>query len=131
MFDQKKPGSLFDKHMKTCIALQLILDSLPFLLLAVPFAVAVIDVNLFDDEMHQLPFWLDALAAVCLLIVMYGGAAVLFILGIWSRRCVKVEFACYPKCKKLSAALRVLGFIPAVISLGFAIGCVFYYFKNL
>ena len=117
----------FDRHPKTRIALQLVLDALPFLLLAFPFTVGVVDVNC---ETVMIPHWLDTMTTASLMITMYGGCAVLFILGIWLRSRAERAFARHPGWKWLSIALCVLGFIPAVISAGLLIGLTYYWFKN-
>jgi len=124
----KRISAWFDRHPKTRIALQLVLDGLPFLLLAFPFTVGIIEVNC---HISNLPYLLDVIATCCMESVMYGGSAVLYALGIWLRSRAKDKFERYPWCKAVSGMLRVLSFIPAVLSFGLLIGLLYYGFKNL
>ena len=116
----------FDRHPKTRIALQLVLDGLPFLLAMFPFAVGMLEL----DAVLPYPGWWDTIAIGCMYAVMYGGGAVLFGLGIYFRCKAKVGFECYPWCKVVSVILRLLGLLPAILSLGFLIGIIVLYLKN-
>ena len=117
----------FDGHMKTRIALQLVLDGLPF-----GMFVYMIVIGILELEMVLLsPGWWDTIAMGCMYLMMYGGGAVLFVLGIWLRSKAVVEFECYPWCKIISFVLRILSFIPALISFGFLIGIVDFYFRSI
>ena len=117
----------FDRHPRTRIALQLMLDGLPFLLLIFPFTVGVVEVNCATV---QIPRWLDATAMASMQLVMFGGGAVLFLLSMWLRSRAESAFARHSWCKALCVALRVLSFVPAVLSAGLCIGLLYYYFKN-
>ncbi len=104
--------------MKTRVALQIMLDALPFLLLLFPLIFGILDY----EESLSIPGWVDAAAYVSLIVTMFGGGAVLFPLGIWLRSRATVAFECYPACKAVSFIFRVLSFIPAAVSLGLVIG---------
>ena len=123
----KRISAWFDRHPKTRIALQLALDGAAFLLLAFPFTVGVIEVNC---ESVIIPQWLDALTTASLMISMYGGGAVMFILALCLRSRAEAAFARYPWCRGISIFLLVLSCVPAVLSAGLCIGLLFYYFKN-
>lgn len=108
----KRVSQFFDRHMKTRIALQLVLDGLPFFMLAFSFIAGF------------LPKWSwtsDAMN-VCMSILMYGGGTVIFLLGIWLRKRAEKAFTGYPRCETISDMLRVLSAIPAFISFFTLIG---------
>ena len=123
----KRISAWFDRHPKTRIALQLALDGLPFFMLMYMLVVGVLELEMVNLS----PGWWDTLAIGCMYVMMFGGGAVLFGLGIWLRSKTTVEFECYPWCKALSAIFRILSIIPAVISFGFLIGIVVLRTKNL
>lgn len=117
----------FDKHMKVRIALQLVLDGLPVILTLFPFIVGILEL----DEILSYSSWLDTIAIGCMYATMYGGGAVLFVMGIWLRSKATVEFECYPKCKAVSVIFRLMSIIPAMLSFGFLVGILVLYFRNL
>ena len=123
----KRISAWFDAHPKTRIALQLVLDGLPFLLLAFPFTVGIIEVN---APGVNIPYWVDSLAIFSMQCVMYGGAALLYIIDLGLSSYSKRAMEQYLWCRTLSGALRVLSCVPAVLSAGLCIGLLFYYFKN-
>ena len=123
----KRISAWFDQHPKTRIALQLVLDGLPLLMALFPLTVGILEL----DEVLPYPGWWDTIAIGCMYAIMYGGGAALFALGIWLRRRALIAFECYPWCKVASMMLRVLSFIPAILSLGFLIGIAVLYLKNL
>lgn len=102
----KRISAWFDRHPKTRIALQLMVDAAPFLLLALSFIVSV-----FSPSR-----WASAVMNNCMSILMYGGGAAIFLLGIWLRKRAERAFNGYPRCETLSDMLRVLSAIPAFIS---------------
>ena len=122
----KHISAWFDRHMKTRIALQLVLDGLPFLMALFPLVVGMLEL----DEVLPYPGWWDTIAIVCMYAIMYGGGAVLWGLGIYFRSRAKVEFECYPWCKVVSVILRLLSLLPAILSLGFLIGIIVLCFRN-
>ena len=122
----KHISAWFDRHPKTRIALQLGLDGLPFLMALFPLGVGMLEL----DEVLPYPGWWDTIAIGCMYAIMYGGGAVLFVLGIYFRSRAKVEFECYPWCKAVSIILRLLGLLPAILSLGFLIGIIVLCFRN-
>ena len=122
----KSISAWFDRHMKTRIALQLVLDGLPLFMLAFPLVLGGLEL---DERVP--PGWWDYLGVGCMHIMMYGGGAVLFGLGIWLRNRATIEFECYPWCKAVSFILRLLSVIPAVLSFGFMIGIAILYIRNL
>ena len=117
----KRISAWFDRHPKTRIALQLALDGLPFLMLAVPFAVSVLPSSK----------WRSHVTNFNMTIWMYGGGAVLFLLGIWLRRRGEKAFGGYPKCQTISDVLRVMSAIPAFVSFLSLAGHVLMYFGLL
>lgn len=124
----RRVSAWFDRHPKTRIALQLVLDGLPFLLLAFPFMIGIIEVN---SPSVKLPYWLDATAIFSMQCIMYGCGAVIYVIGVWLSSRAKREYERYPGCKNLSVILRLLSFVPAVLSLGLSIGFLFYFLKNV
>lgn len=117
----KHISAWFERHPKTRIALQLVLDGLPFFMLAFSFIAGF------------LPKWSwtsDAMN-VCMSILMYGGGTVIFLLGIWLRKRAEKAFVGYPKCETFSDMLRVLSAIAALISLGFLVSIVISFFRTL
>ena len=123
----KYVSAWFDRHVKTRLALQLVLDGLPFLMALFPLAVGMLEL----DEALPYPGWWDTIAMGCMYTMMFGGGAVLFGVDIWLRSKAKVEFECYPWCKGLSFILMILSFIPAVVSFGFLIGIAVLRLKSL
>ena len=117
----------FDRHVKTRIALQLVLDGLPAFMLALAFAISILQVNELLPTMWA---W-SHLTNFCLSVLMYGGGAVLFLLGIWLRRRAEKAFGGYPKCQTISDMLRVLSAIPAFISFICLVSYIFNCFKIL
>lgn len=100
----------FDAHMKLRIALQLVLDALPFLA-ALVFGLTIYG-KLDPLYVHAPIQWLGI---GCLYIFTYGSIP-LFILGIWTKHRAAVEFACYPGWKTPSLILRLLSFIATCLS---------------
>ncbi len=125
--DMHRISEWFDRHPKTRIALQLVLDGLPFLMAMFSFNIGLLEL----DMVLSYPGWWDTIAIGCMYVIMYGGGAVLFVLGIWLRSRAAVEFECYPWCKAASIMLRVLSFLPAILSFGFLIGITVLYLRNL
>ena len=123
----KRISAWFDRHMKTRIALQLVLDGMPLLLALFPFVIGLLEL----DGVLLYPGWWDTIAVGCMYVIMYGGGAVLFGMGIWLRSKATVEFECYPWCKGVSVILRLLSVIPAVLSFGFLVGIAVLFFRNL
>ena len=123
----KRISAWFDRHMKTRIVLQLVLDGLPVLLSLFPLMVGILEL----DEVLMYPGWWDTIAIGCMYVMMFGGGAVLFGLGIWLRSKATVEFECYPWCKGVSVILRIMSIIPAVFSFGFLVGIAVSRFRNL
>ena len=70
------------------------------------------------------PGWWDMLAMSFIYVMFFGGGVVLFILAIWLRSRAKAAFECYAWCRRMSFLLRVLSFIPAVLSLGMFVGII-------
>ena len=122
--DMGRISKWFTQHPKTRIALQLVLDGLPFLMVVIWSVMAIAEI----EDLFTVPQWLGDLLMTYMVFGMYGGNAVLFVLGIWLRSRAVVAFECYPWCKIVSFVLRILSFIPAVISFGFLIGIVVHYF---
>lgn len=116
-----KNSQFFGRHVKTRIALQLVLDALPFLMLTVPFVVSVLPSSK----------WRSHVTNINMSIWMYGGGAILFLLGIWLRRRGEKAFGGYPKCQTISDMLRVMSAIPAFVSFISLVGHVFMYFGLL
>ena len=102
----KRISAWFDRHPKTRIALQLAVDALPFLLLALSFVVSA-----FPSSR-----WTSAVINSSLSTLMYGGGVAIFLLGVWLRKRAERAFTGYPRCETLSDMLRVLSGIPAFIS---------------
>ena len=71
----KRISAWFDRHMKTRIALQLMLDGLPFLMALFPLVVGMLEL----DEVLPYPGWWDTIAIGCMYAIMYGGGAVLWV----------------------------------------------------
>ena len=89
----------FDRHPKTRIALQLMVDAAPFLLL-VGFGACVWNVFSYPLELERL---MD--------IGIFGyflGTLPLFIFGIKWKKSADGEFVCYPWCDKVSSVCRTL-----------------------
>ncbi len=102
----------FTRHPKTRIALQLVLDGLPFLLLLGFVACAY---NLFSYPLEL--EWLMHVGVFGFFILTLP----LFILGVWLRGRAEGEFSCYPWCWWTSKVLRILGALAVSFSvfLGF------------
>ena len=102
----------FDKHMKTRIALQLVLDAAPFILLA-GFCACMWHLFTYELALE----WLMHVGILGFFILTLP----LFILGIWFRGRAEGEFACYPWCWWMSKVLRILGALAVSFSvfLGF------------
>lgn len=92
----------FGARMKWRIALQLVLDGMPFLFLLI-FALTIY--GLLDPLYHYAP--MQWLGIICLYGFTYGSVPV-FILAVWLRHRAAVDFACYPMWKRTSTTLRVL-----------------------
>ena len=97
----------FDRHMKTRIALQLVLDGLPFTLL-IGFGICVYNVFSYPLELE----WLMHVGIFGYLI----GTLPLFIMGIKLRDDAEDEFACYPWCEWASRTLRILSVLAVSIA---------------
>ena len=123
----KPISAWFNRHVKTRITLQLILEGLPAFLCTFPFVIGIVEVNF---QGIKLPYLLDAIAILSMQCVMYGGAAMLYIFDLWLSSRTKRVFEQYPLCRSVSVILRVLSIVPAVLSLGLFIGLMFYAFKN-
>ena len=108
----------FDCHVKTRIALQLMLDGLPVLLALFPLVVGVLEL----EEILMYPGWWDTIAMGCTYILLFGGGAVIFGIAVWLRSKATDAFEHYPCCKAVSTILRILSLIPAVLSFGCLIG---------
>ena len=108
----KSISAWFDHHMKTRIALQLVLDAAPFLLL-IGFCTCVWNVFSYDLAVE----WLMHIGIFSFFILTLP----LFALGIWLRGCADGEFAFYPWCWWMSKTLRILGALAVSFSvfLGF------------
>ena len=108
----KHISAWFDRHPKTRVALQLVLDAAPFVLLA-GFCACLW--NLFTYELAL--EWLMHVGILGFFILTLP----LFILGIWLRGRAEDEFACYPWCWWASKVLRILGALAVSFSvfLGF------------
>ena len=122
----KSISAWFDHHMKTRIALQLVLDGLPLFLLAYPLVLGGLEL---DERVS--PGWWDYLGVGCMYFMMFGGGTLLFVLSIWLRSRARVEFECYPWCKGVSVILRLLSVIPAILSLGFLVGIAVLFFRSI
>ncbi|MBE5810273.1 MAG: hypothetical protein E7318_04975 [Clostridiales bacterium] len=90
----------FDRHMKARIALQLVLDGLPFIQM-IGFGICVYILFTYPLELE----WLMHVGILGFFILSLP----LFILGIWCRGRAEGEFACYPWCWWASKVLRILG----------------------
>ena len=107
-----KNSLFFGRHGKARIALQLVLDAAPFVLLA-GFCACLW--NLFTYELAL--EWLMHVGILGFFILTLP----LFLLGIWFRGRAEGEFACYPWCWWASKVLRILGALAVSFSvfLGF------------
>ena len=117
----KRISAWFDRHPKTRIALQLVLDGVPAFLLIFPFAVGILQLK---DILPDTAWWSQILN-ICFYIEMFGGGAALFLLGIWFHSRAKTIFAPPSWWSYLSGMLRVLSAISAIISFGALIGCIY------
>ena len=106
----------FDRHPKTRIALQLVLDGLPFLWLVIPFATCI-----FPSSR-----WTSDVMNTCLWLLAWGGVPI-FLLGIWLHKRAEKAFVGYPKCETFSDMLRVLSAIATLVSFGFLVSVMFGY----
>ena len=98
----------FDKHIKTRIALQLLLDALPLLMLC-GFGACVY--HIFDYPLEL--GWLMDIGIWGFLI----GTIPIFIAGIILRKRADAEFACYPWCEWASRILRIGGLLSVSMNL--------------
>lgn len=105
-------SQFFGRHVKTRIALQLVLDAAPFVLLA-GFCASVWHLFTYELALE----WLMYVGILGFFILTLP----LFVLGIWFRGRAEGEFACYPWCCWASKVLRVLGALAVSFSvfLGF------------
>ena len=103
----KRNLQFFDYHPMTRIALQLVLDGLPFTLL-IGFGVCVYNVFSYPLELE----WLMHVGNFGFLI----GTLPLFIMGIKLRDDAEDEFACYPWCEWASRTLRILSVLAVSIA---------------
>ena len=106
----------FDRHMKKRIALQLLLDAAPFLLLAIPFATC-----LFPSSR-----WTSDVMNTCMWILAWGGVPI-FLLSILLRKRAEKAFVGCPKCETFSDMLRVLSAVATLVSFGFLVSVMFGY----
>ena len=104
----KRMSDWFDRHPKTRIALQLMLDAAPFLLL-IGFCICVLNIFTYDIALE----WLMDVGIFGFFLLTLP----LFIIGIWLRGHVDGEFACYPWCWWASKILRILGALAVSFSL--------------
>ena len=109
----KRISAWFDRHPKTRIAFQLVLDGLPFLC---TFVVILILYGVLDEVYHYPA--VKAIGIMCAGGFLYA-CLPLFILACWSRHRANVDFEIYPVFKLLSLILRVLSFFAVTWSLGF------------
>ena len=101
----KRISAWFDRHPKIRIALQLLLDAAPFLLL-VGFGVCVLNIFSYSLELG----WLMDVGIFGYFIMTLP----LFILGIKWKKSADGEFACYPWCDKVSGVFRTFSVIAVV-----------------
>lgn len=94
----------FDKHMKTRIALQLLLDAIPFVLLC---GFGACTYNLFTYPLEQ--EWLVHIGIWGFML----GTVPLCILGKVSRKRMKGRFVAYETCEKVSRVFALLGAVAA------------------
>lgn len=120
----KSISHFFERHMKTRIALQLVLDGLPFGMFLYMIVIGILEL----DNVIISPGWWDMLAMSFIYVMFFGGGMVLFILAIWLRSRAKAAFERYAWCRGMSFLLRVLSFIPAVLSLGMFVSIIATYF---
>lgn len=112
-----KVSGFFARHIKTRIAFQLVLDGLPFLWLAIPFATCI-----FPSSR-----WTSDVMNTCLWLLAWGGVPI-FLLGIWLRKRAEKVFVGYPKCETFSDMLRALSAIATLVSFGFLVSVAFGFF---
>ena len=103
----------FDRHMKTRIALQLVLDGLPFL------CVLVVILTMYGvlDEVYHYPV-VKAIGIISAYGFLYA-CLPLFVLACWLRHRAKMDFEIYSSWKIPSLIFRVLSFFAVAWSLGF------------
>ena len=94
----------FDKHMKTRIALQLLLDAIPFVLLC---GFGACTYNLFTYPLEQ--EWLVHIGIWGFML----GTVPLCILGRVSRKRMEDQLAAYAACARVSKILTLLGTVAA------------------
>lgn len=94
----------FDKHMKTCIALQLLLDAIPFVLLC-GFCTCMY--NLFAYPLER--EWMMHIGIWGFML----GTVPFCILGNVSRKRMADQLAAYVTCERVSKLLTLLGTVAA------------------
>lgn len=115
----KHISAWFDRHPKTRIALQLVLDGLPLICL-----LGVIGFACVAEEYET--GLLGQIAAVLMLGFAAGFAVsipFLFVAAMLRQR-AKSDFECYPICKIPSAILQLLSLIPALLSIPAVFGLI-------
>lgn len=106
----KSISAWFDRHMKTRIALQLVLDGLPFLL-SLSFLVIMAGLN----DGLKLPFWLGKFVIVCSFTFLLASIP-LVVMSIWMR--YRIENRIKGKLVRLfSTMLEILSCIVTVLFL--------------
>lgn len=114
-----KISCFFDRHIKTRIALQLVLDGLPFLSLA-----GLVGCACVVEEYEYNP--IGEVAAILMLICAVGFLASfpIMILAARLRMLADVDFQCYPVFKIPSAIMRWLSFASTVLSIPVIFGLI-------
>ena len=110
----------FDRHSKTRIALQLVLDGLPVLVTMV----VILRVYGVLDEVYHYPI-MKAIGIVCACGFFFA-CLPLFMLACWLHHHVNIDFDIYPLWRVPSLILRILSFMAVICSLGFWILALIY-----
>lgn len=103
----KRISAWFDRHTKLRIALQLVLDGLPFIQM-IGFGVCVYNLFTYPLELE----WLMDVGIFGFLIA----ALPLLIIGIKLKSDAEGEFACYPWCDWVSRILRIFSALGVSVS---------------